>query len=33
VGPSAGDWSVLLYFSIEHPYRKLRPKSARDTHR
>jgi hypothetical protein len=33
VGASAGDWSVLLYFSIEHPYRKLRPKSARDTHR
>jgi len=26
VGPSAGDWGVLLYFSIEHPYRRLKPK-------
>jgi hypothetical protein len=26
VGPSTGDWSVLFYFSIEHPYRKLKPK-------
>jgi hypothetical protein len=26
VGPSSGDWGVLLYFSIEHPYRKLKPK-------
>jgi hypothetical protein len=26
VGPSSGDWSILLYFSIEHPYRKLKPK-------
>jgi hypothetical protein len=33
VGPSSGDWGILLYFSIEHPYRKLKPKSATDTHR
>jgi len=26
VGPSSGDWGILLYFSIEHPYRKLKPK-------
>jgi hypothetical protein len=26
VGPSTGDWGLLLYFSIEHPYRKLKPK-------
>ncbi len=26
VGPSSGDWGVLFYFSIEHPYRKLKPK-------
>jgi hypothetical protein len=31
VGPSSGDWGILLYFSIEHPYRKLRPKNATDT--
>lgn len=23
VGPSRGDWGVLFYFSIEHPFRKL----------
>jgi hypothetical protein len=32
VGPSAGDWGVLLYFSIEHPYRKLKPTNATDEH-
>ena len=26
VGPSSGDWGILLYFSIEHPYRKLKAK-------
>jgi len=30
VGPSTGDWGILLYFSIEHPYRKLKPKGATD---
>jgi hypothetical protein len=33
VGPSSGDWGILFYFSIEHPYRKLKPKSATDEHR
>ncbi len=32
VGPSSGDWGILLYFSIEHPYRKLKPKNAADPH-
>ena len=32
VGPSSGDWGILLYFSIEHPYRKLKPKNATDPH-
>lgn len=32
VGPSSGDWGILLYFSIEHPYRKLKQKSGIDSH-
>jgi hypothetical protein len=32
VGPSSGDWGILLYFSIEHPYRKLKSKTATDSH-